>query len=100
MLFLYSLFLSAPSPKVNCENAGFNCLQCVDNGCAYCPEQAICLELNSTTPCQLNYTKRVQACVNELGGDARPIFRYVLGGSVLLVSIAIDLSVRCLVNRK
>lgn len=100
MFFLFSLFAlikSEDNPAL-CYQEETNCLKCVDTeGCGYCRTNKLCYFTNSTAEfdqCKDRSTTRDQKCVAELGGDAKPLVRYLIGGIFMIVAVLVDLSCR------
>lgn len=72
------------------------CMACVYASCGFCRDDRQCYELNSTSfeNCKDKSSKKDLACVKELGGDADPKVRYIVGAVFIALALIIDFSVR------
>lgn len=98
----FALFFFATPEEVNCTFTGeaLNCVNCVDHGCRYCRSKStntnLCVSVNQTgvDDCEDFSTDRDNKCVAELGYDAIPKNRYIIGACFIVLAVAVDLSVR------
>ncbi|KAH0793749.1 hypothetical protein GPJ56_002301 [Histomonas meleagridis] len=82
-----------------CEDLGeTNCPLCLyTQGCGYCRDDKRCYNSTSSNfiRCKDKSSKKDVKCVRDLGGDAIPMKRYIIGAVIIVLTIIIDLSVRC-----
>lgn len=101
MFFVLFFFVSSEEEsECNFTGKALNCLNCVDHGCQYCRDEStnkyLCISVNSTIAkeCKDFSTTRDSKCVAELGYDAIPKNRYIIGVCFIVLALAVDLSVR------
>jgi hypothetical protein len=97
-------FLVALAAGDNCTVLGeTNCVLCVDtkidgHTCGFCRTTRLCFDTGATNFTECDPSNRSSSrdlvCVAELGGDAIPRNRYIIGAVFLALAIAVDVTIR------
>jgi hypothetical protein len=107
LLLLFLRSVSLAGDEGDCPNTT-RCFRCLDanakdssgvrhHDCYFCWADMTC---RSTTEKHDNCVNtRTKQCVEQLGGDAKISHRYVLGFTILLITVIIDVSVRIIACR-
>lgn len=97
-MFLISLLslIGANDDVCRTEIKSTKCMACVAASCGFCRDDRTCYEINSTSfaNCKDKSEKRDVACVRELGGDADPNVRFIVGAVFIALALIIEFSVR------
>ncbi|KAK8898706.1 hypothetical protein M9Y10_000998 [Tritrichomonas musculus] len=103
MFIFLALFAAVKADDGLCYQGETNCLKCVDtDGCGFCRTDKLCYKakfLKTNCTSGDSSTTRDRKCVAELGGDANPVVRYIVGTVFIIVAILVDLSCRFLYKK-